>query len=215
MFYDRLFPLRNDFNFHPTVIYDIGAHEGEWTNDCKKVFPNSSYIQFEADTDKQNILTHNPSFFEVLGNEDGKDVEYFKITSQHTTGNSIFRENSFHYNTEGKYYIEKRKMKTLDTLVVEKSLPLPDFLKLDTQGSELLILEGATKCLHHAEVVLLEVSVHEYNKDGPLIADVLSFMKDRDFLMFDMIDTHYIHGVLAQVDILFCKSNSHFLKRSF
>jgi FkbM family methyltransferase len=207
--------LRNTFGFYPRVIYDIGAHEGSWTSDCKKIYKESSYYQFEADTDKKLFLKEYPSFFEVLGDTDGKEVEYFKIKSQYTTGNSIFRENSHHFNEEGKYYTEKRKLRKLDSIVKENSIPLPDFIKLDTQGSELLILEGAAECMKYAEIVLLEVSIHEYNKNAPLIADVLSFMKERDFLMFDIVDNHYINGALAQIDIVFCRSSSRFLIRSF
>lgn len=215
LFIDRLSYLRDKFNFQPNIIYDIGAHEGHWTEDCKKIFQNASYFQFEADTDKFNFLQKHPSFFSLLGDNDGKEIDYFKIKTQFTTGNSIFRENSHHYTQNENYYIEKRFMKKLDTIVEENILPLPDFIKLDTQGSELLILKGSTKCMKDAKLILLEVSIHEYNKEAPLICDVLNFMKDNGFLMFDIIDNHYIYNTLAQIDILFCKKDSEFFIRSF
>jgi FkbM family methyltransferase len=213
---DRLLCLKNMFGFQPSVIYDIGAHEGLWTKDSKEIFPTATYYQFEADTDKKTKLTNGTrAFFELLGNEDNKEVDYYKIKTQYTTGNSIFPENSHHYNQSENFYIEKRKMKCLDTLVLEKNIPFPDFLKLDTQGSELLILEGGSECMKKAQVILLEVSIHEYNKNAPLIADVIDFMKKRNYLMFDIIENHYIKGVLAQVDILFCKEDSPYLLHSF
>jgi FkbM family methyltransferase len=216
---ERLLCLRNIFGFQPSVIYDIGAHEGLWTRDCKEIFPSATYYQFEADTDKKEKLVNGTkSFFEVLGNEDNKEVDYYKVKTQkfkYTTGNSIFPENSYLYTQSENFYIEKRIMKHLDTLVLENNLPFPDFLKLDTQGSELLILEGAAECMKKAKVILLEVSIHEYNKNAPLIADVLAFMKERKFLMFDIIENHIINGVLAQIDILFCKEDSPYLLHSF
>ena len=213
---ERLFSLRNIFGFQPSVIYDIGAHEGLWTRDCQEIFPSASYYQFEADTDKKGKLVNGTrTFFEVLGNEDNKEVNYYKVKTKYTTGNSIFPENSFLYTQDENFYIEKRNMKCLDTLVLENNLPFPDFLKLDTQGSELLILEGGAECMKKAKVILLEVSIHEYNKNAPLIADVLAFMKERNFLMFDIIENHHIKGVLAQIDILFCKEDSPYLLHSF
>jgi FkbM family methyltransferase len=215
LFINRLSYLRDTFNFYPNVIYDIGAHEGTWTEECKRIFNNSLYFQFEADTDKKSFLKKDISFFYLLGDTDDKEIDYFKIKTQFTTGNSVFRENSHHYTTQSNYYIEKRYMKKLDTVVVENNIPFPDFIKIDTQGSELLILKGATECLKNVKIILLEVSIHEYNKNGPLIYDVLHFMKENGFLMFDIIDNHYIKNVLAQVDILFCKHDSEFLLHSF
>lgn len=215
MFNKRLTTLRDTFNFNPKVIYDIGAHEGTWTDDVKPIFPDSIYVQFEADLDKRQFLSNNPSYFEVFGNEDGKEVDYYKIKTQYTTGNSIFRENSHHYTNPETYYVEKRIMKRLDTVVKENSIILPDFIKIDTQGSELLILEGAPISMANAEIILLEVSLHQYNKGSPLLAEVVMFMSERGFVMFDMIDFHYINNVLAQVDCLFCKKDSKYLLRSF
>jgi FkbM family methyltransferase len=213
---ERLQFLKERFNFFPSIIYDIGSHEGVWTNDCRKIFPSSKYIQFEADTDKKKMNTNGDiTFYELLGNEDNKEINYYKIKTQYTTGNSIFPENSHHYTDTNNFYIEKRIMKRIDTIVEENSLMLPDFMKLDTQGSELLILEGAPKCMKNVQIILLEISLHEYNKNAPLISDVLFFMKERGFVLFDIIDTHHINGVLAQIDALFCKEDSCFLLRKF
>ena len=215
MFSKRLCILRDLFNFNPKVIYDIGAHKGTWTAEVKPIFPDSIYFQFEADLDKKSFLTESPSFFEVFGNEDGKEVEYYKTKFQYTTGNSIFIENSKHYDVNSTCFVEKRTMKRLDTVVKENSLQLPDFIKIDTQGSELLILEGAPVSMANAEIVLLEVSLHQYNKGSPLLAEVVVFMSERGFVLFDMIDFHYINNVLAQIDCLFCKKHSKYLLRSF
>jgi FkbM family methyltransferase len=214
MLTNRLIHLRDIFNFRPSVIYDIGAHVGNWTEECKNIFNNSLFFQFEADTDKKNFLQKHPSFFNLLGDVDDKEIDYFKIKTNCTTGNSIFKENSHHFTDEN-CYIEKRQMKRLDTMVDDNTLPLPDFIKLDTQGSEILILKGAPRCMQNAEIILLEVSIHEYNKNAPLICDVLSFMKENGFLMFDIIENHYINNILVQIDILFCKKDSKFLIRSF
>ena len=215
MFNKRLCILRDVFNFNPKVIYDIGAHEGTWTEEVKPIFPDSIYIQFEADLDKKHFLTKYPSFFEVFGNEDGKDVNYYKTKFQYTTGNSIFIENSKHYDINSSCVIEKRIMKRLDTIVKENSIQLPDFIKIDTQGSELLILEGSPVSMVNAEIILLEVSLHQYNEGSPLLAEVVTFMNERGFVMFDMIDFHYINNVLAQIDCLFCKKDSRFLLKKF
>ena len=195
--WNRISNLRDNFNFKPSVIYDIGAHEGHWTNECKNIFPEATYIQFEADTDKMPYLLNGSSFFEVLGSEDNKLIEYYKIKTKYTTGNSILKENSIHY-TGDNYYTEMRNMLTLDTMIQRNGLPLPNCIKIDTQGSELLILEGAKNAMEHAEIIVLEVNLHEYNKQSPLILDVLSFMNNRGFLMIDIIDNHIINSKISK-----------------
>jgi FkbM family methyltransferase len=209
----RLDVLKKKFGFDPKVIYDIGAHEGVWTKDCKSIFPSATYYQFEANTDQRGKLHDNPRF-EVLGNTDDQVVEYFKSKSAFTTGNSILKENTDFFRGD-EFYTEARKMKRLDTIILTDSLPSPDFLKLDTQGSELLILEGASKCMDHVQIIMLEVSLHCYNEKSPLIYDVLHFMKEHGFVMFDIADLHYISNVLGQVDLLFCKPESPYLVKSF
>ena len=67
MFSTRLTTLRDRFEFNPKVIYDIGAHEGTWTDEVKPIFPDAVYVQFEADLDKERFLLDNPSYFEVFG----------------------------------------------------------------------------------------------------------------------------------------------------
>lgn len=209
--------LKRKFGFDPKVIYDIGAYQGTWTSDCKHIFPKSTYYQFEANDECKPFLSDNPTFG-VLGDKDDIEVSYYKTSFHTQTGNSILKENSIFFD-ESKLTIEKKIMKTLDTIVSNKSFPYPDFLKLDTQGSELLILSGAPKCLEHSQVILLEVSLHNYNEKAPLIFDFLKFMDEKGFITFDIAALNYLEygkykGILTQVDLLFCKKDSpYFISR--
>ena len=69
--------LKRKFGFDPKVIYDIGAYQGTWTNDCKKVFPSATYYQFEANDECKSFLSDNPTFG-VLGDKDDIEVSYYK-----------------------------------------------------------------------------------------------------------------------------------------
>jgi len=214
--FHRIRLLSERFGFQPKVIYDVGAYEGEWTRDCKRVYPNATYYQFEANQDKRDILMQNNQhvFMDVLGKKDEEKVGYFKTLGACGTGNSVYKENTKHYEAQN-CVIEDRSTKSLDSLVQTQNLPWPEFLKLDTQGSELDILKGAEKCLNHAEVILMEVSLHEYNQNIPLMADVLSFMKSYGWVIFDIVDYHFVKDILIQVDVLFCKEKSRFMVKQF
>ena len=214
----RLDFLKRKFSFEPKVIYDIGAYNGTWTKDCKKVFPSSTYYQFEANDESKPFLNDNPTFG-VLGDEDNKEVTYYKTLYSVQTGNSILKENSIFFD-ESKYIEEKKIMRTLDSIVTEKSFPYPDFMKLDTQGSELMILSGASKCLEYCQIILMEVSLHNYNEKAPLLYDFLKFMDEKGFVTFDIAALNYLEygkykGILTQIDLLFCKKDSSFFLSRF
>jgi hypothetical protein len=70
---------------------------------------------------------------------------------------------------------------SLDAACARESLPAADFLKIDTQGSELDILRGAEQSLKAAAMVELEVEFVEVYKGQPLFHDVSQFMADRGF----------------------------------
>lgn len=210
--FQRIKFLRDKYNFEPSVIYDIGSHEGKWTEECKKIYPKSQFIQFEANTNKKQLTPD--AHFEVLSSEDNNPIKYYKTTSACDTGNSVYRENTVYFE-DFLVQVEERKSRKLDTIVTEKKLDLPDFMKIDTQGSELDILKGATNTMKNAQVILMEISLHQYNKDSPLLHTVIVEMLNYGYIMFDIVDLHYNNAVLIQIDALFCKKDSKFIVKNF
>ena len=73
---------------------------------------------------------------------------------------------------------------TIDGLFADKKIPQVDFLSIDTQGSELLILEGGTKMLTTTTIgVSCEVNFVDLYRGVPLFGDVDSFMRQKGFLL--------------------------------
>lgn len=66
--------------------------------------------------------------------------------------------------------------------------PPPDFLKLDVQGAELDVLEGARQSLTHTLVVEAEVEFVPLYENQPLFADVEQFLRAEGFVLHKMID---------------------------
>ena len=78
-------------------------------------------------------------------------------------------------------------MSTLDSVVDERKMTGPILLKADVQGYELEALRGANQTLRKTEVILLEVSTLPYNIGAPLLAEVVAFMAERRFLVYDLV----------------------------
>ncbi|MBX7247246.1 MAG: FkbM family methyltransferase [Candidatus Sumerlaeaceae bacterium] len=76
---------------------------------------------------------------------------------------------------------------TLDSQFEANGIRGADFLKLDTQGCELAILEGAVSTLrNHVFGLEVEVEFAELYKGQPLFADVDGFLRTRGFQLFDL-----------------------------
>jgi hypothetical protein len=99
---------------------------------------------------------------------------------------------------------------TLDKALCEYGPIYPTvFLKLDVQGAEIEILRGSRDTLAKVEVIQLEVALLPYNDGAPLAADVLSFMNERNFKLYDIAGFVRVNGRdLVQMDMIFARADS-------
>ncbi len=197
--------------FEPKVIYDIGAYRGEWSNQLKNVFPQSDFFLFEANKNNEPYLRKQgfPYFIELLGNEHKKTLFY----SIDGTGDSVFRENTRYYDDQWTQKIELQ-MTTLSSVVQKNAISMPDLIKIDVQGAENIIIEGSEETVSHAEVIILETKILEYNEKSPLIYETLDLMHGLGYQMSDIIEHHYLPSLeLNEIDILFIKNESKFIKK--
>lgn len=195
--------------YNPAVVYDIGAYEGYWTNDFLEVFPSAAIYMFEAQEEKEiyfkNITASNPNThyaIALLGTRDGDEVRFV----EDGTGSQVMRN-----NISGNEKV--RITNSLDTITQKNKWPLPDFLKLDVQGFELEVLKGGEKALQSAEFCLLEVTILDLGGGSPLLIEVVNFMHQQGFQVYDI--SQFIRRpfdkALLQIDLLFAKRDSKFI----
>ena len=103
---------------------------------------------------------------------------------------------------------------TLDELVSERNLPTPYLIKVDVQGGELEVLEGAQATLPHTDAVILETTLFGTFDGGPQFIDVLSYMARREFVVYDLFGQLYrpLDGALIQTDVVFVREQSEYRK---
>jgi FkbM family methyltransferase len=174
-----------DWGFQPASAIDVGAYHGEWTKMFKGIFPKTKVLMIEAQSGKSHILQEVCNHFmgdvndeiALLGAKDGEKVCFVEMES----GSSVLEELSPYKRT----YIETELI-TLDSLLERyPEFRKPDFLKLDVQGYELNVLQGALALLKQTELVLMETSLIRNNWACPLFSDVIKFMTEQDFRLLD------------------------------
>jgi FkbM family methyltransferase len=207
---DRLSLLR-DKGFNPSTIYDIGAFIGDWSSDIHKVFKEAQFFLFEANPAHAPGLQKLPFhyFIATLGDQE-RQVDFF---SNNGSGDSIFRERTAHY-LDDQCEVKQMSMTTLQKMVQDHKLPLPDLIKLDAQGAEKIIMEGGISIVCHAEAIVIEVKVIEYNRGAPLFYEIVSFMDQLGYRFIDILEFHYLSTKeLNEIDLLFLKKESQFILR--
>ena len=110
----------------------------------------------------------------------------------------------------------------LDQVVSDGRIDHVDFIKLDTQGSELSILKGATGALASAVGVEVEVEFVPMYEGPPLFGDVDAFMREKGFVLFDLNRGYWRHqarpaagrGRLIFADALYFRPPEHFAAES-
>jgi FkbM family methyltransferase len=209
---DMYWSLKNLHNngFNPKQVLDIGAFEGEWTKMASSIFTEASFLMFEAQESKKNMLAQLHSatvdhHIGLLGPEINSKSKFYV----NETVSSALPESA----KEGQEYIEV-PMFTVDEVLKTKGIAKADFIKLDVQGFELEVLKGAKTTLQNAEVVLMEVSLIEINKGAPLIYEVMKFMDEHNFICYDIcsIVRRPLDKALWQTDLIFVKSNSNLIQ---
>ena len=95
----------------------------------------------------------------------------------------------------------------VDDLVAERDLPGPYLLKVDVEGGELGVLDGARTVLSETELALLEVSFFEFLPGMPLLHEVIAYMHARGFVPYDLYGGHVrpLDAALAMVNLAFVK----------
>jgi len=187
--------------FNPQTILDIGAHHGEFNHHCRAYFPNSYIFSIEGNELCEEILKNNNCLYLIalLGKEKQKTIFYKTKLDLHCTGNSLYKELTTHYN-DINLIKEEKELQTIDEIFSANETF--DLIKIDTQGSELDILEGGKKIVQNAKGILLEVSIKPYNEGAPLYNDVINYMNSIGFENKEFLD-----GSMEsiQADILFIK----------
>jgi len=186
------------------VIYDIGAFKGEWSYFLNKTsLKDKEFFLFEANEENKEYLKklNFKYFIEVLSNKE-KNVEFY---SQVSTGDSYFIEQTSVYKNDSKPKLKKTN--TIDNVIKNNNLPLPNLIKIDTQGSELDILRGAKESVSNCSLIYLECPIIEYNLNSPNLNNYIEYLNSIDFIPYDICENHKIDNILIQIDILFIKKS--------
>lgn len=190
-------------NLNPDVVYDIGAHNGNFTKKIRGMLPNAEIHQFEGSPNKKQKVREGPWHHVVLSDKDDAEVVFHHDGG---TGDTYMPETPKFMKSNYKQTLIKTSR--LDTYCKKHSIPLPHMIKIDVQGAELDVLRGCDDILKHCRLIHCEVPAQdiEFNTGSPTQNDVFNFFMDHEFKYKIKIKDHLRDGKLViQHDYFFSK----------
>jgi FkbM family methyltransferase len=184
------------------TVYDVGAWMGYWSNNLRSAaLPDATFILFEANPAYATQLTNSGfrAFNTVLSNPGREYVDFYNGTN---TGDSYYKETTTVYDAQTSIRLP---CTTLDELIATHNLPHPNFLKVDTQGSELDVLAGAESIIKTVDLIHVECPIIRWNSGAPDIRDYLEYFRTHDFLPVKLLEEHMAEDIFTQVDIMFMR----------
>ncbi len=195
--------------FRPGFIVDVGANRGDWTRMVIEVFPEARFLLLEPQVEMRSQLRalcqkcQNVEYRET-GVGTAREKRVMTIWDD-LNGSSFLPAVDEELLRKGKQ--REIGITTLDAILAEDTSDSPDMVKLDIQGFELEALKGASTLFGKTELFVLEVSLFHFFENTPVFSEVVSFMAERGYDVYDIVGAarRPLDGALAQVDMAFAR----------
>lgn len=186
------------------LIVDIGANEGHWLLYMHKHHPGASFIAVEPnpialELFSRNLKSNNVKNAEVLPVALSDRVE----CRQFETINNVTSIGSFNIDRAGRPWLTPERVKnitvqceTLDSILRNKKDTPIDLIKIDVEGAELEVINGASTTLRQAKRIEIEYGSNE-NK-----AILVRTLEEQGFTL--LLDHIYNKG---RGDLFFLRNN--------
>lgn len=188
------------------TVIDVGVDVG--TTDLYKYFPDAKLLLFEPNAKCADVINDK-----VLSCRKGK-LYPFGLGSENTTSRlnvdgprSSFFERTDLTKSEGeRYETVDVKVRRLDEVLGNEDLAGQVLMKVDTEGYELKVLEGAVNLFPHIDFILVEASVMKRFHGSYTLYELMSFLQTNGFDVFQVLTAHKDgRGLIRFMDILFAK----------
>jgi len=205
--------------FEIDLILDVGANKGQFASEIRQCGYEGRIISFEPLSQAHGELLQSSASDPLwdaysrcaLGDHNGKveiniagNSESSSILPMLESHRSVAPESAY----QGKEIVS---IKTLDVVARQylKDAQAP-FLKIDTQGFEWQVLDGARDTLPHIKGILVELSIVPLYDGQHLWRDVIDRLETEGFTLWAFVPafSDVSQGRTLQVDGIFYRSNA-------
>ena len=187
------------------TIFDIGSCEGENSIRYSRFFPNAKIYAFEPLPDnikhiKKNINQYNCSNIQLeeVGLSDSIGASTFYVSSG-TPDEYANMNFDWNFGNKSSSLLQPGVSKqihpwlkfedtvtiqtdTIDHFCKSRNIDHVDFIHMDVQGAELMVLKGGNSILSNIVSIWMEVESVPLYQNQPLKIDVEQFMRSHNFI---------------------------------
>jgi len=201
-----------DVGYIPDLIIDVGAADG--TPPLQSAFPESQFFwieplkEFEPALKSLQQKLKGDYLITAVGRSEGSFV---LNVHKDLHGSTLLNEIDGKDADGTQRQIPVTTLNKLSTIHNWKTFGKV-LLKVDVQGFELEVLEGSKEILSNVDVIMLEVSFFRFLKNAPDFYDVVTYMKDIGYIVYDIVGgiNRPLDYALGQKDLVFVKENGFF-----
>ena len=168
------------------TVLDVGAHIGEYAAFLRTLGFNGPIISFEPLRESFEILsadrTRHDKAWKGLSMALGESNEVGTLNVMDGTDLSSFlepidsaRDRFPGLSKSGSAPVEVRR---LDSILGELTSSKKIFLKMDTQGFDLKVLQGSKNCLDQIRMIQTEVAAKPIYSGMPLMTEVIHYLQE-------------------------------------
>jgi FkbM family methyltransferase len=187
------------------TIIDVGASDGRWCDEALAYFPGTRSFLIEANEQ------HEPGLRAFKARVPGSD--YVVAAAGREVGHLYFETSDDLFGgaakPAGDAGTKLVPATTIDHEVATRSLPGPYLIKLDTHGFEVPILEGATKTLSAACLLIIEVYNFTLMPGALRFQEMIARLDAAGFRPIDLVEPMYRpkDGAFWQCDMFFARAD--------
>ena len=181
------------------VFVDCGAR-GDAANPLLDSFVDTSYIGFEPDEAECELLVRQARegsfYFPVAVGKNSGTASLYVTRNPSCSSLLLPNRDLFDSFTECSSFFDILDTQSVKLVTLDDHLPAHkindiDFLELDTQGSELDILQGAENFLSQDIIgIRVEVEFQPMYQQQPLFSDIDAYLRNLGFMLFDLRRYH-------------------------
>ncbi len=201
------------------LVIDVGANTGQFAESLIDFGYKGKIISFEPTETAYQKLCKKASKYKnwivadkmALGNYDGKVDINVAEDSLFSSVKQIDSEYANYNKSAASKKVESVEIFKLDSLIGKYFSPDENILlKIDTQGLEKEVLQGANTCLGFVKAIKTEIPLKPIYKDVEWkIFDIMSFLKNYGFdcISLSEVAVNNQTGVVHEVDGIFVRES--------
>jgi FkbM family methyltransferase len=181
---------------HDTVL-DIGAYLGEWSRRVSDHRPTARIYAFEPAPDTFPALEKNVRNTRItpvkLALSDEAGVATFQVYQDAAVLNSFYERQGLTERGVKPVEVEVATER-LDAWCKAKQIDQVDYLKIDTEGAELLVLRGASQLLDDKAISLVQFEYGgTYPDAGITLKQVFDFLSGYGYGIYRILPDGLLH----------------------